>query len=299
MSLAAASAARPGRAARLLRALADLAVGTILCLGPVTSLVALGWLTRRMAAGISDDPRPRWVLGAPGKGALRRALGGLAMNVRAGVTASAGLAALTLPFSALWLFAWWAGWENSFNKGYEQAWVGPVTGLGASLLAAVTLAFLPMALAHHAATGRFGAFFEWRVIRHRTLAAAWRGPALALLSVLLCLPLLAARALPVFVGEFLPGFAERPPEAQAEVARAVALAAAAWSFLALLWMRGAAARIYRASEARKARGPAIAWIALSALIWFGLVVQIFVGQFMNHAWTLWLTHPAFLLPWPG
>ena len=52
------------------------------------------------------------------------------------------------------------------------------------------------------------------------------------------------------------------------------------------------------------RGRSVAfmrWLraALVFVIWFGLVAQIFVGQFLNHDWHVWLTHPFILLPWNG
>jgi hypothetical protein len=41
------------------------------------------------------------------------------------------------------------------------------------------------------------------------------------------------------------------------------------------------------------------WTFASLLVWFGLIAQIVVAQFMNYDPWLWLTHPVFLLPWPG
>ena len=40
-------------------------------------------------------------------------------------------------------------------------------------------------------------------------------------------------------------------------------------------------------------------LALAA-IWFGLVAQVYVGQFLNHRWWSWVNHPLIGLPWfPG
>ncbi len=300
MSLAAAEAGRPGALRLLARTVKDAVFGTVLCLNPVTSVLVLGWLMRRMRAQARGEARPGWILGDSGRGPAARIAGGLAANIRAGLVTGAGLASLTLPFSALWLFAWWAGWENSFNKGYEQAWVGPVTGFGACLVAVVVLTFLPYALAHHAVEGRFGAFFEWRRIRHAAALAGWRGVGLAVLTVLLAFPHFLGRALPVFVEEIVPEFPQRPPEEQAAIADLAALITAAYAFAALTFLRGMAMRLYlRTCEAVALSRLAIFWIAIQAVVWFGLVALIFVGQFMNHAWALWLTHPFFLLPWPG
>ena len=47
---------------------------------------------------------------------------------------------LTLVPSLLMLFSWEAGWDNSFNKGYEQAAIGPTTGtLGIDLKPSITI----------------------------------------------------------------------------------------------------------------------------------------------------------------
>ena len=45
----AATADGPGRLSRLGRLIVDSTVGTLLCTGPVTAVIALGWLTRRQS----------------------------------------------------------------------------------------------------------------------------------------------------------------------------------------------------------------------------------------------------------
>lgn len=295
------------RAAGFLR---DLAVGGLLCLTPLTSLLALGWLTRHMAAA-SDRARgrpaarPGWVLGRRGRGLPEALIGGLSANVRAGLITGAGLAVWTLPHGALWLGAWWAGWENSFNKGYEQAFVGPAVWFGAALPALLILAHLPMILAHAASENRPAAFFELRRIRALTTAARWRIPALAALSVILALPFLASRALPVFVEEIVPGFADLSATDQMQVAQTAQILTAGYAFAALMVVRTLAARIHARAVRVLATGTAPArvtgwvWTAIAAAIWFGVVAQIVVGQFMNYDGVLWLTHPFTLLPWIG
>ena len=126
---------RPGRLTRLVGFLVNGVIGTVLCTGPVTAVIALGWLTRRQGHFARDrfgaaEEGPGWLFGpreVNGRptGRLARAVGGLAANIRSGLMALSALLAWTLPFTLLWLGAWWAGWENSFNKGYEQAFVGP------------------------------------------------------------------------------------------------------------------------------------------------------------------------------
>ncbi|MEM9473747.1 MAG: hypothetical protein AAGA71_00515 [Pseudomonadota bacterium] len=296
--------ALPGRLLGLIR---DMVVGTLLCLTPVTSVIALGWLTRVMAATIARrtggaGASVGWLLGPGGQGAVTRLLGGLGANIRAGVLTLAGLALLTLPFTVAWLGAWWAGWENSFNKGYEQASVGPLAWAAATAVALPVLAHLPFALAHCAHEGRFGAFFEVRRIRQIFAAAGWRAVWLAVLSALAVVPFFGLRGLPVFVEGFVPGFATMNPEAQAQVAQGFDLLRAALAFGILLFLRQRAAVIYaRAVGATRApsRAGRVLWLMLAMLIWLALPVAIVFGQFLNYAPALWLTHPLFLLPWAG
>ncbi len=290
-------AAAPSRALRLLRRLADLAIGGVLCATPVTAVLALGWITRATAAAARGAPRPGWVLGPRGAGLAGRLLGGLAGNIRDGVVALAGLSLWTLPFGLVWLGAWWAGWENSFNKGYEQAFVGPLVFLAGLLVALPALTLLPMAAAHGAAEGRLSAYAELRTVLRRARIAGWRGLALALLTLAAAVPLFGYTALPVFVEALVPGFATLDPADQQGIADLGRLAAAAWSFAALWALRSLAMRLYL----RPGPPPLLSfgWLAAQALVWLGLFVLILVGQFLNFAPERWLTHPFTLLPWPG
>lgn len=328
MRAIASSAAGARLPTRLLRAVFNLVVGSLLCLSPLTALLVLGWLTRRMAARVHvrlERPADHngWVLGPRGQGWIVRLLGGLASNIRAGVVSAAGLAALTLPFTMLWLGAWWAGWETSFNKGYEQSAVGPISWLIGAIIALPILAHLPLALAHASAEGRFGAFFEYRRIRSVFTAAGWRMAWLAFLSVGLCVTLLGLRALPVFIEGIVPGFADMTAAEQVQVAETFDVTGAALTFLIVLFLRDRASSIYALAAPRAARGRAAAvwmdhaafrtacrghepsrpmaalWLVLSCVIWTGLPVLIVMSQFMNYAPVLWLTHPVFFLPWAG
>ncbi len=289
--------ARPALPWRLIRLARDLTVGGFLCLHPVTAIIALGWITRRMAATMGAGAAPGWLLGPTRAGPVTRALGGLGANIRDGMRTLAGLALLTLPFTALWLGAWWAGWENSFNKGYEQAAIGPAVWFGATLPALLILAHLPFALAHAAREQRLGAFTEWRTIRSLRAAAGWRGPWLALMSVILALPLLGAQALPVFIENIVPGFAQMAAQDQHTIADTITLMTAAYTFASLYTLRHMAARIAIRPPAKRWLAPL--WLILSCVIWFGLVAQIVIAQFMNYDPVRWLTHPMYLLPWAG
>lgn len=312
------TAALPWGALRLLR---DVLFGTLLCLTPVTAILALGWLTRRMDFTIRSrwhevpDP-PGWIMGAAGKGWPQTLLGGLAANVETGLRTAAGLFLLTLPFTLAWHGAWWAGWENSFNKGYEQSAVGPAVWLLATLVSLPVLAALPLALAHAATERRLGAFFEFRRIRGIAAAAGWRLPWLAALSVLFGGMVFVMRAVPVFIEGLFPGFTTLAPERQAEIAGRLDLVVAALVFAAMALLRHRAAAIYAIAAPRAAGGPvdkpmrsgsgkrpsriaSAIWFALACLLWLGLPMLVVAGQFINYAPALWSLHPLITLPWAG
>lgn len=322
----------PGRLARIGRLVLNGALGTALCAAPVTALIALGWLARRSGHLARDrfgraEETPGWLLGpreANGRptGRLTRALGGLAANVRSGIIALAALLAWTLPFTALWLGAWWAGWENSFNKGYEQAFVGPSVFLFGALLAAIVLPVLPLVFAHLAAEDRLASAFELRRLRSVVAQAGWRVPALMALVTLAAFPLAAARGMITTATATWPWIEELSPDQVIELQGQIALALAGFTFLSLWLIRSLAARVYsraavRAAGARpglwdgslasEAAEPARApsrllttlWYAIAMLLTLALSFLILAGQFLDHAWWRWLFHPALTLPWPG
>jgi Protein of unknown function (DUF4013) len=317
----------PGRLARLGRLILDAAIGTLLCTGPVTAVLALGWLTRRQGAlartrfGLPEET-PGWLLGPREKGRIARALGGLAANIRTGLLALAALLAWTLPFTLLWLGAWWAGWENSFNKGYEQAFVGPATFLTGALLAALILPALPFALAHLAAEDRLSAAFELRRLRSLIAQGTWRVPALMALTTLAALPFAAARGLITTATDWAPWIEDLNPDALAALQGQITLAFAATAFLATWTLRSLSARAY-ATAAPRAAGlkpglwdgahaaeaavPARPRSRVLTALWYGAAMAltlplsflILAGQFLDHAWWRWLFHPALTLPWAG
>ena len=323
----------PGRLSRLGRLILNAGLGTLLCTGPVTALVALGWLTRRQGHlarsrfGTVEDP-PGWLFGpreAAGRetGRLTRALGGLAANIRAGLMALVALLALTLPFTLLWLGAWWAGWENSFNKGYEQAFVGPSVFLFGAFLAAMILPALPLVLAHLATEDRLSAAFELRRLRSLVAQSGWRVPALSLLAALFALPFFAARGLITTSNAWAPWIEDLTPDEVANLKGQIALALAGIAFLATWVLRSLATRTYarvapraagrkpglwdgtHAAEAAEPvlRAPSrlltLVWYLVAAAATLALGFLILAGQFLDHAWWRWLFHPALTLPWAG
>ena len=322
----------PGLLTRFGHFLLNGAVGTLLCTGPVTSVIALGWLVRRSGHlsrdrfGVPAEP-PGWLLGpreTAGRPASRvnRALGGLGANIRAGVLALAALLAWTLPFTLLWLGAWWAGWENSFNKGYEQAFVGPSVFLLGALLAALVLPTLPLMLAHMAAEDRLSAAFELRRLRGLAVAAGWRVPALTFMGVLVALPFAAARGLITTATDWAPWIADLPPDDLAALQGRITLALSAMAFLGMWMLRALAAKAYSTSAPRAAalrpglwdgshaaeaalptrprsRVVSTLWYGLAMGLTFALSFLMLAGQFLDYGWWRWLFHPVLTLPWAG
>ena len=160
-----------------------------------------------------------------------------------------------------------------------------------------------MALAHQAVEGRWLALFEIRRVRTLVTYSGWRYVFLAAATAILALPLFAARGLPAFIENIVPGFAELPADEVQNIVSMIALAKAGYVFVTLVFLRGWAARIYaRAAIAGKsAKKPWPVFRLFRQLlllaIWFGLVAQIYVSQFLNHNWWNWLNHPYLVLPW--
>ena len=322
----------PGRLARLGRFLLTGGLGALLCTGPVTAIIALGWLTRRsghLARSRFDqvEEAPGWLFGprelnGRTTGRLARALGGLAANVRSGFIAFAALLAWTLPFTLLWLGAWWAGWENSFNKGYEQAVVGPSVFLIGALLAGLILPALPLMLTHLAVENRLSAAFELRRFRALVAQAGWRVPALSLVTASFALPFAAARGLIATATDWAPWVEDLSPDQLASLQGRITLALGALAFFTAWITRTLATRVYAraaplaaglqpglwdGTEAAEAAAPAGAASRLLTGVWYGIAVActlglaflILAGQFLDHAWWRWLFHPALTLPWAG
>jgi hypothetical protein len=318
---------RPSRLTRVGRLAANLAIGTLLTTQAVTSILTLGWLTRRTGWMVrtcmgSAEDAPGWLLGPREKGRLARSLGGLAANIRAGAITLTALMTWTLPFTIFWLGAWWAGWENSFNKGYEQASIGPSVFLTGMALSALILPVLPLMLAHMATEDRLSAAYELRRIKGVVAQSGWRLAWLSAVTLMLAMPFFAAHGVIVMGHDFFPGLEDMTPEAAADLKGQISLGVAAIAFAGLMILRGMAARIYAfaapraaglrpglwdGSVAADAATPAQARSRLATALWLVLAMLgggafaflVLATQFLDHAWWRWITHPFIALPWPG
>ena len=322
---------RPVLPIRLILTMKSIVFGTFFNQTALASVLVLGWLMTLMrrhalimsGIDVGTEDQPRWIIGPPGKGWFTRIFGGFIMNARRGFGAAFYLWIATFPFSVFWLVAWWAGWENSFNKGYEQAFVGPLVGILGIAVFAVFMIYLPMALVHQAVEQRPYAFFELRRIRNVVTHTGWHYVFWAAFTVILALPIFASRGLPAFAENIYPDIMYMTSEDITSLRNVINLFVASYVFVTLVIMKRWSARIY-AAAARRAigAGNTLLWqnsVMITAAnntsykspnrigrlirflclfsVWTALAILIFVGQFLNHEWHVWLTHPYVFLPW--
>jgi hypothetical protein len=116
------------------------------------------------------------------------------LNFRLGVAGAFNTFVLTLPGCALMLFGWYDGWNNSFNKGYEQFSVGPATSWFGIFLFAAAMLYVPMAQARQAITGEWRSFYQWRLV-WRLVRLRWlQSVGIAAVYALVSFPILFLRA---------------------------------------------------------------------------------------------------------
>jgi hypothetical protein len=163
---------------------------------------------------------PNFILGQNGipRDELRRSTGGFArlriffshltrslvQNIRLGLQGILTTWSLTLPGCLLWLFAWYDGWNNSFNKGYEQAVVGPLVFILGVVLFVAAMLYVPMAQSRFASTGSWRSFFQfrmvWKIVRQEWLGCLF----LAGLYALFAFPVNILKTFPQFFPQIRP-----------------------------------------------------------------------------------------------
>ncbi|MCI0745393.1 MAG: hypothetical protein L0Y58_08320 [Verrucomicrobia subdivision 3 bacterium] len=175
---------------------------------------------------------------------LKASFHSLAVNLKTGVQGIFNTWVLTMPACILWLFSWYDGWNNSFNKGYEQAFVGPATGwLGIMLFMAVML-YLPLAQARQAVTGDWRSFynfsFVWGLVRRHWLACLL----LAILTSAFFLPVMILKTAPAFFGMKDPNFPNTSSKQVIDLLNSYFFYCAFLVFPLYVCLRVIAARIY-------------------------------------------------------
>lgn len=262
------------------------------CVHPLGALVALGWTCalmrhaaherwRRLGASTAEELRPR--IG------FARTFFVLAWR---GLQAGVATWVSTLPAAVLAYFAWYAGWNNSFNKGYEQAWVAPSLGVLAALLFAVAMLYVPIAQARQAVTEDWRAFFGFRAV-WALIGEKWLSTlALAAAHAAAALPVLLSRALPNFL-PMLDHDLERLDAARAQgFLGAYNLLFAPILFCLFVALRLASARIYASGLDGLARRGATDAIELhpserNALSAYGLGTSSAPSRRLDPGWAAW------------
>lgn len=181
------------------------------------------------------------------KGTLRKLALSLWLNFKTGSQQIFNTWVLTMPGCMMWLWSWYAGWNNSFNKGYENAAVGPITGFLGIFLFIAAMYYLPMAQMRQASTGRWRSFYDfktvWQLVRRKWLALL----GLALLYTGLCLPVTILKILPAFFTQINPELANVSATRALEIAKGYYFWSAFLVFGIFVSLRLVAARIYAAA----------------------------------------------------
>ncbi|MEM7364897.1 MAG: hypothetical protein AAF525_12810 [Pseudomonadota bacterium] len=168
---------------------------------PVTAFVFLGYAIHRQRALVFGDRQAAHLVRNPDNAkVLARWFGSLWTNFKTGIHTAFASAMLVLPSAVLMLTSWYAGWNNSFNKGYEYAFVGPVTGLAGLFLAMLTMTYLPVAQARFATTRQWRDLYDWHTNLQIIVCHPFRLFVHAFLGAMIGGILLFARGMPTFFG---------------------------------------------------------------------------------------------------
>ena len=192
------------------------------------------------------------------------------INLKTGFQGICNTWLLTLPAGLLWVFAWYDGWNNSFNKGYEQYYVGMIIGGIGVLLFIAAMFYVPLAQARQAVTGDWRAFYQfkliWSLVRRRWLACL----CLAGLYSLLSLPAMMLKAAPAFFAGGQSPLADATPAKVVAVLNGYFFWASLWILPAFVVLRIVAARIYGSAIVSAVQSGALAEDQLAKSEWAAL-----------------------------
>lgn len=276
------------RARTILRFLWLVFLGAVFCTRAVGSLLVIGWTYRLMDRrvlrrwrilypqdAISPPPAmnkaPNWMLRDSvwmqtqsdwqtaeswrhrGKLMLRAVGGALWHNLRLGAQGLLTTLSLTIIPCMLWAFGWYLGWNNSFTKGYEQAYTGTlIATTGIALFIAVML-YVPLAQARHAATGEWRAFYQFRVVRRLIQRRPWALLFLALAYSVSSIPVAFLKTLPLFLPNINPELNTMTDAELLQFLNGYFFLVSILGFLLYVALRVAAARIYAGAFAEAVR----------------------------------------------
>lgn len=234
-------------------------------LGIVGAVLAVGWtyrLMQRCALRVWWRGSPEWYDGvrfetlAATSAELRlhlrwpnwirgeRWFSALAENFVTGIRGVFNSYVLTVIPGLVWFLTWEGGWDNSFNFGYEQSFVNPSRYVLGMLAFVAVMFYLPMAQARQAVTGDWRSFYQFRSVRC-LIRRRWLGCLiLAGFYALLCVPVMALKVFPYFIGQNDPGFLDLGAAEQLRRLRGYLFVAGLFVFPAFVFLHAFAARLY-------------------------------------------------------
>jgi hypothetical protein len=188
-------------------------------------------------------------------------------NIGLGVQGICNTWFFTLPGCLLMWFGWYDGWNNSFNKGYEQAPVGPLISVAGILLFITAMLYVPMAQARQAVTGEWRQFYQfrliWTLVRRRWFASI----GLAALYSLFTLPVMVLTILPIFFPQMNASLSELTQKQTIGILNRYYFWAALLFLPAFVLLRWVAARIYATALLKSVQSGATDEEKLSELEW--------------------------------
>ena len=94
---------------------------------------------------------------------------------------------------------WWAGWEVSFNKSYEESAVSVTSSLASVAVFTLIMVYLPLAQARQAINRNWKLFYDLKVLRILAKHVRFRAIVLALLYLIGGIGIMGGtKAIPLF-----------------------------------------------------------------------------------------------------
>lgn len=292
---------------------------------PIAAIVLLGYVYAFM------QRRSFAVWGVPTVADDQNLLKTLRGRITLGVSGALITFALSAPYIVAWSVSWFAGWNISFDKSYEQAGFGAGVGLLGVLLFCLTMPYLQFAQARHAVTANWRVAFEARTNLRLLASAPMRSMFTGVLYAVAGLPLAVLFVLPLGFPQMI---AEYESLSDAEVrerigqwylfggALFVPMLFLVKRFVATTYARAVArslaqgrihigqltdverdaltraGQVTEGDRQRSARTRVVVVYAASAVLWFAVVAQVFISQFLNyHGAAGFANQPLIQLPW--
>lgn len=224
-------------------------------LGPDAPVTRPRWFLREEFR--TDDIREemnRPTLDGEPPGFLRRMLRAalspfrsLGLNFKTGLQALVGTSLLMGWGCLAMTFSWEFGWLNSFNKGYELAVIGPGLGISGIVLFALAMLYVPMAQVHHAVTGSFRSFFDFRFVCRLIFTRLTAYVLLAMVFLLCGVLLEALKTAPAGFDDHSDFWTDATDRELLLMLRRYYFGCSAYLFVGLLLTRLFAAAVYRSA----------------------------------------------------